>query len=208
MFFLSNTVPDCAEECCFYLRGSLVGFFVWLATCPLSPEGVGVITDHAAELHPDPAPAAPSQLHTRPPATEWVAGQTSGRRLQETDIELVCLSLTPFYLPREFGNILLRTAYIPPGGNAAKAANIIADCVHSQLKQTPEAPCFILGDFNHCKLEVTLPGFSQYVNCSTRGKNILDKCYGNIKNAYTAKVDLLWSQRCPFNPNVQVPAQK
>lgn len=104
------------------------------------------------------------------------------------DIELVCLSLRPFYLPREFGNILLCTAYIPPGGNAAKAANIIADCVHSQLIQTPEAPCFILGDFNHCKLEATLPGFSQYVNCSTRGKNILDKCYGNIKNAYTAKV--------------------
>lgn len=104
------------------------------------------------------------------------------------NIELVCLSLRPFYLPREFGNILLCTAYIPPGGNAAKAASIIADCVHSQLKQTPEAPCFILGDFNHCKLEATLPGFSQYVNCSTRGKNILDKCYGNIKNAYTAKV--------------------
>lgn len=118
----------------------------------------------------------------------WCSQFTRRESVCNPDIELVCLSLRPFYLPREFGNILLCTVYIPPGGSAAKAANIIAGCVHRQLTHTPEAPCFILGDFNHCKLEATLPGFSQYVTCNTRGKNTLDKCYGNIKNAYTAKV--------------------
>ncbi|XDV36635.1 hypothetical protein PO909_006381 [Leuciscus waleckii] len=45
----------------------------------------------------------------------------------------------------------------------------------------------ILGDFNHCSLDKTLPGFYQYVKCNTRNNTILDKCYGNIKDAYTAR---------------------
>lgn len=45
----------------------------------------------------------------------------------------------------------------------------------------------ILGDFNHCCLTKVLPGFYQYIKCSTRNNNILDTCYGNIKNAYIAK---------------------
>ena len=45
----------------------------------------------------------------------------------------------------------------------------------------------ILRDFNHCKLELSLPGFEQYVRCDTRQNRVLDKYYGNIKNAYTAK---------------------
>lgn len=46
---------------------------------------------------------------------------------------------------------------------------------------------FILGDFNHCCLNKTLPGFDQYVKCNTRNERLLDKCYGNVKQAYTAK---------------------
>ena len=30
------------------------------------------------------------------------------------DVELLCLSLTPFYLPREFGNVLICSVYVPP----------------------------------------------------------------------------------------------
>lgn len=46
---------------------------------------------------------------------------------------------------------------------------------------------FILGDFNHFKLEHLLQGSGQYVNCKERVNKILDKCYGNIKNAFTPK---------------------
>ncbi len=77
--------------------------------------------------------------------------------------------------------------YVPPDGNAAKAAAQIADCVQNQLQRTPCASVFIMGDFNHCKLELALPGYDQYVRCETQDRRILDKCYGNVKKAYTAK---------------------
>lgn len=104
-----------------------------------------------------------------------------------SDLELLCLSLRPFYLPREFGNIIICAVYVPPSGNAARAANHIAECVHKQLQRTPATPLLVLGDVNHCKLELSLPGFQQYVTCATRENKVLDKCYGNIKNAYIAK---------------------
>ncbi len=62
----------------------------------------------------------------------------------------------------------------------------MADCVHEQLQGTPNAPIFIVGDFNHCDLNTALPDFEQYINCYTRKNRILDKCYGNLKLAYTA----------------------
>lgn len=74
--------------------------------------------------------------------------------------------------------------YVPPDGNAVKAAARITDCVQQQLHKTPGAAVFILGDFNHCKLEQVLTGFEQYVQCVTHDQYILDKCYGNIKKAY------------------------
>lgn len=102
------------------------------------------------------------------------------------DIELLCLSLRPFYLPREFGNILICSVYVPPDGNASRAAFRVADCVQEQLQRTPNAPIFVMGDFNHCSLNIALPGFEQYIKCDTRKNKTLDKCYGNVKSAYTA----------------------
>ena len=77
---------------------------------------------------------------------------------------------------------------MPPSANAAQAATLVADCVHKQLERTPEAPVYILGDFNLCKREFSLPGFSQYVKSDIRKGKMLDKCYGNIPGAYTAKI--------------------
>lgn len=62
----------------------------------------------------------------------------------------------------------------------------MADCVHEQLQCTPNAPIIIVGDLNHYNLNSALPGFEQYVKYDTRHNRILDKCYGNIKHAYTA----------------------
>ena len=108
-------------------------------------------------------------------------------RICTPDLELLCVTLRPHYLPREFTNLFVCVVYVPPSGNAGRAANLIADCVHRHLESKPDAPMMILGDFNHCSLNKTLPGFDQYVKCSTRNNNILDKCYGNIKDAYTAR---------------------
>ena len=95
--------------------------------------------------------------------------------------------LWPFHLPSEFGNIVICSAYVPPSGNVARAAARIADCVHNQLQCTQGSRVFILGDHNHCKLELSPPEFEQYVKCGTRDNRVLDKCYGNIRNAYSAR---------------------
>ncbi len=117
----------------------------------------------------------------------WCKQFTTMETVCDPDLELLCVSLRPFYLSREFGNIIICAAYVPPSGNAARAANCLMDCAHCQLLRTPGAPLFILGDLNHCQLEPVLPEFYQYVKCSTRNKKILDKCFGNIRGAYTAR---------------------
>lgn len=116
-------------------------------------------------------------------SNNWCKQYTIRETICDPDLEVLCLSMRPFYLPREFGNIIFCAAYIPPIGNAIKAANRVAECVHTQLQRTPGAPIFVLGDFNQCKLELVLPGFYQYVKCGTRKDRVLDKCFGNINNA-------------------------
>ena len=106
---------------------------------------------------------------------QWCRQYTTKDIMCNPNVELLCLSLRPFYLPREFGNVLICSVYVPPSLNAARAATFIADCVHKQLERTPEAQVFIQGDFNHCKLEFSLPGFSQYVKSDTRKGKTLDK---------------------------------
>lgn len=118
----------------------------------------------------------------------WCNNYTIKYRVCTPDLELICISLRPFYLPRDYGNIFLCSVYIPPNGNALKAASCVADCAHQQLRDKPDSPIFVLGDFNHCRLELSLPGFQQYVKNSTRKNRTLDKCYGNIKDAYAARI--------------------
>ncbi len=98
----------------------------------------------------------------------WCKQYTVRDKVCTPDIELLCVSLRPHYLPREFGCVIICAVYIPPSGNAGKAAACIAECAHEQLQRSPRAPIFFLGDFNHCKLETVLAGFEQYVRCDTR----------------------------------------
>lgn len=120
-------------------------------------------------------------------SNNWCKQHTVRESFCSPDVELLHLHFRPFHLPREFGSVSVCVVYVPPSGNAARAATRIADCVHNELQRSPGAPVFIMGDFNHCKLELALPGFEQYVRCSTRDNRTLDKCYGNINNAYIAK---------------------
>ena len=48
----------------------------------------------------------------------------------DKNVEILGMTLRPFYLPREFGCILLFTVYVPPRGSAVQAAKTIADYVH------------------------------------------------------------------------------
>ncbi|XP_073674252.1 uncharacterized protein [Garra rufa] len=105
-------------------------------------------------------------------------------KLCSRDIELLAVSVRPYYIPREFSHVLVLTVYIPPSANAAAAC----ECVHSTVSKLqtehPQALIVISGDFNHVSLSATLTSFIQYVNCHTRDKKTLDLLYANIKNAY------------------------
>ena len=92
--------------------------------------------------------------------------------------------LRPKYLPREFGQVFVTAVYPHPGARANNVNVGVADIITSLQSLAPDAPNFIMGDFNHCDLKTTLPSMKQYVTCPTRLNNTLDKCYGNIPKAY------------------------
>ncbi|KAK0153068.1 hypothetical protein N1851_005260 [Merluccius polli] len=110
---------------------------------------------------------------------KWCCNVAVRDKICNPDLELLCITLRPYYLPREFSNIFVCVVYVPPDANATRAASRIADCVHQHLQNKPDATMLILGDMNHCKLEAFLPGFQQYVKCNTRKDKVLDKCYVN-----------------------------
>lgn len=72
------------------------------------------------------------------------------------DIELLKISLSPFYLPREFQQLSNTLVYIHPQASASAAAQLNTDVKHRLDSVCPEVPKFILGDFNHCNLNKTL----------------------------------------------------
>ncbi|KAL0178989.1 hypothetical protein M9458_024431, partial [Cirrhinus mrigala] len=100
---------------------------------------------------------------------------------------MMTVSLRPFHLPREFQTVVVTCVYICPSANARVAAELVADNANTMLAAYPEAPAFILGDFNNCRLNDVLPSFHQFVDVPTRKENILDLCYGNVAGAYTAR---------------------
>lgn len=81
---------------------------------------------------------------------------TVGVEICTPDVEL---SLRPFYLPREFPQLLIPTLYIHPKANAASASKTVFNVVQELQSISPEAPNFILGDFNHVSLKKTLTNF-------------------------------------------------
>ncbi|KAI3376464.1 hypothetical protein L3Q82_016931, partial [Scortum barcoo] len=102
------------------------------------------------------------------------------------DIELLAVSLCPYYLPREFSHAIVVVVYIPPRADAEAACDVIHSAVAKLQTQHPEALVLISGDFNHATLDNTLAAFHQYVDCNTRGKRTLDLMYANVKDAYRA----------------------
>lgn len=53
----------------------------------------------------------------------WCSRSTVRAMVCNPDIELLCLSLKRFHLCREFGNIILCAAYVPPSVNATMLHN-------------------------------------------------------------------------------------
>lgn len=100
------------------------------------------------------------------------------------DIELLSVSLRPFYLPRAFPQIFVTLVYIHPRANAISTTRDIVETVRKLQNIGPDVPNFIMGDFNHCSIGKALANFHQYVTCPTRHDKCLDLCYGSIEGAY------------------------
>ncbi len=71
------------------------------------------------------------------------------------DIELLSVSLRPFYLPQEFPQMFVTVVYIHPKANEAKVKETVEHTVSKLQNVSPDAPNFIMGDFNHCSLKYT-----------------------------------------------------
>ena len=67
-------------------------------------------------------------------------------RLFTTDIELLCVSLLPFYLPREFPQIFLTVVYIQPKAHFDRALDIIFNLSHKYVFRP------MLWNFQRCLL--------------------------------------------------------
>ena len=101
------------------------------------------------------------------------------------DIELLAVSLRPYYLPREFTCVILVAVYIVPGTAPDAACDVISSVIARLQTQYPNSVITISGDFNNVSLSAALPTFQQFVSCSTRENKTLDLFYANIKNAYS-----------------------
>ena len=123
------------------------------------------------------------------------ANVTVKQRMCTPELKLISVSLRPKYLPREFGRIFVTVVYaaVYDSTSAARAGKAIAAAVRDLQLISADAPCFIVGDFNHCDLRNALPSFRQFVTCPTRVKNTNDLCYGNIPRAYNND-----TSPCPF----------
>ena len=114
---------------------------------------------------------------------QWCSNICVKNELCTPDIEVLSLSLRPYYLPREFTNIFLTLVYIPPDANKENAINILQQTTNRLSNNKPDALHIIMGDVNHCLKDIntTLNGFNQCVTCCTRKNSLLDPFYCNIK---------------------------
>lgn len=105
------------------------------------------------------------------------------------DIELLSVSVRPFYLPREFTNVYVTIVYIAPDAVKDKATKIVYDSISDLSNNKPDALHLVFGDANHCvkDLKSVLNGFVQCVSCCTREQAMIDPFYCNVKNSYKCK---------------------
>ena len=113
------------------------------------------------------------------------ANITVRKTLSTPDVDLISVSLRPKYLPREFGQIFMTVVYSHPSADNKRAAKEITDVIRALQLIAPDAPNFIIGDFNKgLDMKKSLPDLRQYITCNTRKNSRPDGFYGNIPNAY------------------------
>ncbi|KAI3356715.1 hypothetical protein L3Q82_003313 [Scortum barcoo] len=87
------------------------------------------------------------------------------------DIELLAVSIRPYYLPREFSHVIAITTYIPPSANADAACELLHSVVAQLQTEHPQAFLLITGDFNHASCLPSLPAAEIPVSPGGRWKH-------------------------------------
>ena len=119
----------------------------------------------------------------------WCNNWSVKERFCTPDYELLTVGLRHYYLPREFNQIVVMAVYVQPRANFQVASEAIASRIQRLESTSPDSAKFVLGDFNHCRLDQVLPSYHRFVNKPTRGHAVLDLCYGtNIASAYKERV--------------------
>jgi hypothetical protein len=116
----------------------------------------------------------------------WCNNVTVKEKMCTKDVELLSVSIRPFYLPREFSNVFVTALYIPPDAHVQNATDHVQEVVVNLMNNKPDALHIILGDANHAVDAISnkLPNYTQYVSCATRNETLLDPFYCNVKNSY------------------------
>ena len=117
----------------------------------------------------------------------WCKDVTIEESFCNDDIEYLVIACRPFYLPREFSNVLIINVYIHPESNYAEATRLLENCVTKFETEYPNSVRIILGDFNKCNFHRSIPTYGQSVGFNTTDRGNPDKLYCNIKHAYKAK---------------------
>ena len=117
---------------------------------------------------------------------KWCKNLKIVNSICDPNIELISISLRPFYLPREFNKLSFVLVYIPPDGDKVIAAETVYETVQGLESSSPDSPVYVLCDVNQCDLKDVLPShrFDKCVDQPTRGNNILDQCFCSVKEAY------------------------
>lgn len=102
------------------------------------------------------------------------------------DVELLVVSLRPFYVLRDFSYVIIICTYVPPRTLPDTACDFIRSTIARLQTQHTDAFFAIFGDFNHVTLNSTLTDFYQYVDCTTRKNRTTDLMYANVSDAYSA----------------------
>ena len=104
-----------------------------------------------------------------------------------SNLEILTVSLRPYYLPREFSHVIHSTIYIPDKKVTKQGEDELFSIIQDIERQSPNALHIIDGDFNHGSLKRCTSRYYQHVNCNTRGDARLDLCYSNVKDAYKCR---------------------
>ena len=77
----------------------------------------------------------------------------------DSNIELLAVGLRPFYLPREFIQVITVVTYIPPSAKYNEASEKLEDLVSSLENNSPDSLIIITGDFNRCPRDALLSNY-------------------------------------------------